>query len=186
MSRRYTGWSKNVRHQVFVTHNCIRCGPNFSFFCWHNQQEIRSERPATPQTRPYTTSWLMPVFEYQYSSQGSVATRVRCGGMCSDHFTANLLLRMPIKVLKIDRCFINYNKIWRLRSTFHGPDITCWYVFVIETRYKKVLKVVLIENSVVECNSRCVVVNSCYVSYWTYFLAVTSCCSPECWPCISV
>jgi len=30
-------------------------------------------------------------------SQGSVATRLRCGGFCSNHFTTDLLLTLLVK-----------------------------------------------------------------------------------------
>ena len=43
----------------------------------------------------YIVSAIFPC----YILQGSVATCVRCGGICNDHFTANLLLSVRVKEL---------------------------------------------------------------------------------------
>jgi len=37
------------------------------------------------------------LFTYLHISQGRVATRLRCGGICSNHLTANFLLNQPVK-----------------------------------------------------------------------------------------
>ena len=39
-------------------------------------------------------------------SQGSVATLLRCGGICNDHFIANFLLSVTTKEFKKDPTFV--------------------------------------------------------------------------------
>jgi len=47
-------------------------------------------------TLPYSLSLMACFFDIN-ASQGSVATYVRCGGILSNRFTANLLENQPVK-----------------------------------------------------------------------------------------
>jgi len=44
----------------------------------------------------FTQLWVIAIFEHKYS-QGSVATRLRCGGIFNYRFSKNLLLSLLVK-----------------------------------------------------------------------------------------